>query len=59
LSQNHDKDKIADTSNFIVSLNGSQVWTDNKFDDEILEDIRTNTSLKKISDGDNEEFNTR
>jgi len=28
-----------DSRNTIVSLNGVQVWIDNKFDDEVLDDI--------------------
>ena len=57
LSQNRDKEKNSDKSNFIVSVNGSQVWIDNKFDDELLEDIRMNATVEKNATGDNEELN--
>ncbi|WP_017381105.1 hypothetical protein [Paenisporosarcina sp. TG-14] len=38
MSLNREKEVYPDSRNTIVSLNGVQVWIDNKFDDEVLDD---------------------
>lgn len=39
MSLNNEKEIYPDSRNTIVSLNGVQVWIDNKFDDEVLDDV--------------------
>ncbi len=36
MSLNREKELFSDPSNIIVSVNGVQVWLDNKFEDETL-----------------------
>ncbi len=38
LSLNREKELFSDPSNIIVSLNGTQIWLDNKFEDETLDE---------------------
>lgn len=47
MSQNREKEIFSDPSNIIVSLNGVQVWLDNKFEDDILNEGRFDTSSEK------------
>lgn len=52
MSQNREKEIFFDPSNIIVSLNGVQVWLDNKFEDDISNESRFDTSSEKIKADD-------
>ncbi|WP_075619612.1 hypothetical protein [Paenisporosarcina indica] len=44
LSHNRDKELLSDPHHTLVSVNGSQVWIDDKFEDESIDDVRFNES---------------
>lgn len=56
MSQNREKEIFSDPSNIIVSLNGVQVFLDNKFEDEILNEGRSDISSEKNKTDDTDEF---
>lgn len=56
MSPNRDKEPFSESRNALVSVNGSQVWLDNKFDDEVLEDVRFDAANQKYSEIENEEL---
>lgn len=48
LNLNRDKENIFKNTHDIVSLNGVQVWTDNKFEDDLLEEKLPVESIEEI-----------
>ena len=54
MSLNREREVYPDSRNTIVSLNGVQVWIDNKFDDEVLDD--TTDSIEKSTKKKNQEY---
>lgn len=56
MSQNREKEIFSDPSNIIVSLNGVQVFLDNKFEDEILNEGRSDISSEKNKTDDTDEI---
>jgi hypothetical protein len=51
LDQNREKEIFSDPSNIILTVNGVQVWIDNKFEDELLDEDRFDSSSEKINAG--------
>lgn len=48
MSLNREKELFSDPSNIIVSVNGVQVWLDNKFEDETLNEQRSRQSFEEV-----------
>ena len=48
LSLNREKELFSDPSNIIVSVNGTQVWLDNKFEDETLNELPPRQSFEEV-----------
>ncbi|MFC6040582.1 hypothetical protein ACFPYN_14235 [Paenisporosarcina macmurdoensis] len=48
MSLNREKELFSDPSNIIVSVNGVQVWLDNKFEDETLNEQRPHQSFEEV-----------
>jgi hypothetical protein len=48
LSLNREKELFSDPSNIIVSVNGVQVWLDNKFEDETLNEQSPRQSFEDV-----------
>lgn len=48
MSLNREKELFSDPSNIIVSVNGVQVWLDNKFEDETLNEQTPRQSFEEI-----------
>jgi hypothetical protein len=41
LNPDREKEQVSETGHMLVSANGVQVWTDNMFSDEAIEDLQT------------------
>ena len=54
LNHNRDKELFSDPPNILLSVNGSQVWVDNKFEEESLEDVQFDGSATNLSTIDTE-----
>jgi hypothetical protein len=48
LSLNREKELFSDPSNIIVSVNGVQVWLDNKFEDETLNEQLPRQTFEEV-----------
>ena len=48
LSLNREKELFSDPINIIVSVNGVQVWLDNKFEDETLNEQPLRQSFEEV-----------
>lgn len=49
MNHNRDKEPFSDPPDILLSVNGSQVWVDNKFVEESLEDMQFDGSSTNLS----------